>query len=88
MSKSVPFEVRQIKAARQLLNWTQEVLSQKSGVPISTLRRVESSTDKIRGKYENIEKIFSALREGDENFSIEFMNSGEPGVRLRKKEFN
>ncbi|MCF6216196.1 MAG: helix-turn-helix domain-containing protein [Emcibacter sp.] len=84
MAKFIPLEVRLIKAARQLLNWTQETLSLKSGVPISTLRRIESSTEKVRGSYENIEKLYAALRRGDDNYSLEFLNDGEPGVRLKK----
>jgi transcriptional regulator with XRE-family HTH domain len=33
--------VQQIRAARQLLGWRQEVLAQRAGIGISTLRRAE-----------------------------------------------
>lgn len=48
-----------VKAARQLLRWSQELLSKESGVGLATVRRFESGT-RIREAL--LEKLFATLR--------------------------
>lgn len=76
--------VRQLKAARALLGWTQLDLATKAGLSRPTIERLEEAdgpVDRpIGGQKETADKIVTAL----ERASIEFLNHGEPGVRLRK----
>jgi len=73
-----------IKAARALLGWKQDVLADRAGVSINTVRRLES-IDNWEEKWGSssvnmIKKIQAAF----ESANIEFLNDGEPGVRLKK----
>lgn len=73
--------VRQVKAARALLGWTQDQLAERSGVSKPTIKRLEASDDELGGHAETRDKIREALeREG-----IVFIpeNGGGAGVRLR-----
>ena len=76
--------IRQIKAARSLLGWSQDDLAVHSGVSKPTIGRLESddAADAIGGRRETGEKLVAAL----ENAGIQFIaeNGGGPGVRLRK----
>lgn len=54
-------KTRQMRAARALLGWSQEDLSAKSGVSISTVRRLEASDGDLGGKSETVEKMVGAL---------------------------
>jgi transcriptional regulator with XRE-family HTH domain len=70
---------RQIKAARSLLGWEQYDLATRSGVAISTIRRLEGFKDARLGAHvETITKI----RQAFEAAGIEFLGSPGPGVRL------
>jgi transcriptional regulator with XRE-family HTH domain len=70
---------RHVKAARALLAWSQADLAEASGVSEPTIKRLEAFDGPIGGRENTAEKIRSALeREG-----IEFLDDGEPGVRLR-----
>jgi transcriptional regulator with XRE-family HTH domain len=71
---------RQIKAARSLLGWEQHELALRSGVAISTIRRLEGlKGGPISAHFETIEKIRCAF----EKAGIEFIGNPGPGVRLR-----
>lgn len=72
--------VRQVKAARALLGWSQEDLAQASRVSKPTIARLESSEGEIGGYSDTREKLLSALHAA----GVEFTNGDAPGVRLRK----
>jgi|HubBroStandDraft_4_1064222.scaffolds.fasta_scaffold2766717_1 transcriptional regulator with XRE-family HTH domain len=77
--------VRQIKAARALLGWSQVELAEKSGVSKPTIERIESPDDgPIDSRHAKGEQVESALRTA----GIEFLNDGEIiGVTLANKKF-
>ncbi|MBB4272343.1 helix-turn-helix domain-containing protein [Rhizobium mongolense] len=74
----------QIRAARALLNWSQAELVDKTGLSMTTIRRMED--DKIgpeRSSAGNVETVTRALEEA----GVLFLAAGEataggPGVRL------
>ena len=74
--------VRQVKAARALLGWSQADLAEMSGVSEPTIARLESAEGDLGGREGTAEKIRKAI----ENAGIEFIdeNGGGPGLRLRK----
>jgi predicted transcriptional regulator len=74
--------VRQIKAARALLAWSQDDLAAAADVSIPTIKRLEAQDGPLRGRSETGKKMISAL----EIAGVEFLdeNGGGPGVRLRK----
>ncbi|HEY8006031.1 MAG TPA: helix-turn-helix transcriptional regulator [Methylocella sp.] len=74
--------IKQIKAARELLGWSQEAMAEASGVSIPTIKRLEAAGDELGGRPETGDKIISALVKGGVEFIAE--NGGGPGVRLRK----
>lgn len=71
----------QIQAARALLRWSQQELSERADVPVPTLKRVEGMRGTVRGTYETVTKIVGALRAA----GIVFTNGGEPGVKLKAR---
>lgn len=73
--------VRQIKAARALLGWSQDDLAARSGVSQPTIKRLEAEGGELGGREETGEKMRRAL----EKAGVEFTNGDAPGVRLRKK---
>jgi predicted transcriptional regulator len=75
--------IRQVKAARSLLAWSQEDLAGAADVSIPTIKRLEAQDGPLGGRDETGIKIRSAL----ESAGIEFIeeNGGGPGVRLRKR---
>jgi transcriptional regulator with XRE-family HTH domain len=72
--------IRQIKAARALIGWSQEDIARISGVSIPTIKRLEATEGPIGGRVETGERIVAAL----EAAGVEFTNGKRPGVRLRK----
>jgi transcriptional regulator with XRE-family HTH domain len=74
--------IRQVKAARELLAWSQETLAAESGVSLPTVQRLEAKDGELGGRDETREKIRASL----ENAGVEFIdpNDGGPGVRLAK----
>jgi predicted transcriptional regulator len=76
--------IRQVKAARALLGWSQEDLAHHSSVSEPTVARLESLDGQIAGRPNTAKKITGALEEA----GIEFIgeNGGGPGVRLRKRQ--
>jgi len=75
--------IRQIKAARALLAWSQADLAEASGVSEPTIARLESQDGPIGGRADTGEKIVSALEKAGCEFIPE--NGGGAGVRLRKR---
>jgi len=83
MMKSMPkVSIRQIKAARALLSWSQEQLAEAALVSIPTIKRLEANDGPLGGRSQTGERIRSALQSA----GVEFIddNGGGPGVRLRK----
>jgi predicted transcriptional regulator len=74
--------IRQIKAARALLAWSQEQLASAADVSIPTIKRLEAHDGPLGGRSETGAKIKQAL----EKAGVEFLdeNGGGPGVRMRK----
>jgi len=75
--------IRQVKAARSLLAWSQEELAAAADVSVPTIKRLEARDGPLGGRDETGMKICSAL----ESAGIQFIdeNGGGPGVRLRKR---
>lgn len=75
--------IRQIKAARSLLAWSQSDLAQSSKVSEPTIKRLESQDGELGGRADTGEKIIDALERAGVIFVDE--NGEGHGVRLRKK---
>jgi predicted transcriptional regulator len=74
--------VRQIKAARALLGWSQGDLARHSTVSEPTIARLESTDGELGGRAGTVTKIIEAIEKAGIDFIGE--NGGGPGVRLRK----
>lgn len=74
--------IRQVKAARALLAWSQHDLANASGVSYPTIARLEKHDGDLGGRASTISAIRTAL----ETSGVEFIekNGGGEGVRLRK----
>ena len=72
----------QCRAARGLLDWTQEDLAEAAHIGIATLRQFE------RGHAESRQATLAVLRRALEDAGVEFINEngGGPGVRHRKRQ--
>ena len=73
----------QLRAARALIGWNQLELAEKSGVGISTIRRLEAQQGVLRGMSDTIWKLRKTLEEAEIIF-IDGEESTGPGVRLSK----
>jgi transcriptional regulator with XRE-family HTH domain len=72
----------QLKAARALLDLEQAALASLAGVNINTIRNLEGSKgDPIKGHNQTVVAVQQAL----EAAGIEFLNHGQPGVRLKPR---
>ena len=71
--------IRQVKAARALLGWSQKDLAGASGVSEATIKRLEAGQGDLGGRQATVDAIRAALESG----GIEFTNRDQPGVRLR-----
>jgi predicted transcriptional regulator len=74
--------IRQIKAARALLGWSQDDLARAADVSAPTIKRLEASDGPLGGRDETVEKILSAIFSAGVEFIDE--NGAGEGVRLRK----
>lgn len=75
--------IRQVKAARALLGWSQDDLAAASGVSVPTIARLESvDSDGIGGRATTADAIRAALEAAGVVFIPE--NGGGAGVRLAK----
>lgn len=75
--------IRQLKAARALLGWSQEDLAGAANVSLPTIKRLEARDGLLGGRDDTGSKIRSALEASGVEFIAE--NGGGPGVRLRKR---
>jgi predicted transcriptional regulator len=75
--------IRQLKAARNLIGWSQEDLAAAADVSLPTIKRLEAKEGPMGGRLATTQKIKVSL----EKAGIEFIdeNGGGPGVRLRKR---
>ena len=83
---SIPkVSIRQIKAARSMLDWSQADLAAKSGVSEPTIKRLEAAKgDEIGGRDQTASAIRGALEAAGVVFLAEGdVSEGGPGVRLR-----
>jgi len=74
----MPLLSEQIRAGRNLIRMTQEDLSARSGVPLSTVKRIESNRGPASGKHSTVDALRAAL----EDAGIEFIDGEQPGVRF------
>jgi predicted transcriptional regulator len=78
---SIPkVSIRQIKAARALLGWSQENLAAMADVSVPTVKRLEAADGLLGGREQTGIKLRNAL----ERAGIEFTNGSRPGVRLHR----
>ncbi|OSI70493.1 helix-turn-helix domain-containing protein [Bradyrhizobium canariense] len=78
------FSVRQVKAARALLAWSQGDLAEASGVSEPTIARLESEdAEQVGGRAETSAKLKAALEKAGVEFIPE--NGGGAGVRMKKR---
>ena len=75
--------IRQVKAARELLAWSQDQLAEKAGVSVPTIKRLEATDGLLGGRAETVNKIRTALESSGVVFIEE--NGGGLGVRLRQR---
>ncbi|WFU44194.1 helix-turn-helix transcriptional regulator [Bradyrhizobium sp. CB82] len=75
--------VRQLKAARVLLAWSQGDLAQASGISEPTIARLESTDGPVRGRPDTAAALVGALEKAGVEFIPE--NGGGAGVRMRKR---
>ena len=71
----------QCRAARGLLDWSQQALAENAGVGVVTIRQLEA------GLHEPRRATLDVVRRCLEAAGVEFIeeNGGGPGVRLRKR---
>jgi predicted transcriptional regulator len=74
--------IRQIKAARALLDWSQEKLAVAAEISVPTIKRLEAEDGPLGGRGQTVEKILKSMEAAGVEFIDE--NGGGPGVRLRK----
>src|SRR5882762_747286 len=75
--------IRQIKAARALIGWSQDDLAKHSGVSAPTVKRLEAADGEIGGRAETGESPVSAL--GEAGVEVIPEDGGGAGVRLAKR---
>lgn len=75
--------IRQVKAARALLGWSQDELASRSGVAVPTVKRLEAGEGDLGGRATTSARLVEALEAAGVLF-IEPNGEG-PGVRLRKE---
>jgi hypothetical protein len=81
---SIPkVSIRQVKAARELLGWSQKALAHHSGLSEATIKRLEARDGELGGREESRFGVVGSLRDAGIDFIAE--NGGGPGVRLRKR---
>lgn len=73
----------QLKAARSLVGMEQSDLAERAGVSVNTVRKMEwRGAETLTSGLDTIKRVQAAL----EGVGVEFLNHGQPGVRLAKKE--
>jgi transcriptional regulator with XRE-family HTH domain len=85
MDEDTELKAGQIRAARALLNWAQKDLVERSGLSLTTIRRMEDeSIGPGRSASDNVQTV-KAVLEGAGILFIE-KNGNGPGVRMRDRE--
>jgi transcriptional regulator with XRE-family HTH domain len=77
VTEKMSFTAAQCRAARGLLGWSQAELAASSTVATKTLADFE------RGARVPYERTLADIRRTLESAGIEFLNHGQPGVRMR-----
>lgn len=80
--------IRQVKAARALLDWSQKELADASGVSEPTIKRLEAADaeSSLGGRAETAQRIVDCLiRAGAEFIDGTYTGDGGQGVRLKSK---
>lgn len=75
-------DAEQMRAARALLRWSQQDLSDKCGVSVPTVKRLEAMEGELTGHLNTIRAIEASFVEAGVMFIPE--NGGGAGVRLAK----
>ena len=75
------FTSYQLRAARAILRWSLEDLSEKTGIGTTTLKRFESGDGVPNGQMRN----FATIRQVLEGEGIEFIGTPESGAGVRWK---
>lgn len=75
--------IRQVKAARALLGWSQRDLADASGISEPTVKRLEASDGELGGRAGTADAIRSCIEAAGVEFIPE--NGGGAGVRLAKR---
>ena len=75
--------IRQIKAARALIGWSQDDLADKAGISVPTIKRLEAAEGDIGGRAETGAALVAALEKAGVEFIAE--NGGGAGVRMKKR---
>ncbi|MCK1518499.1 helix-turn-helix domain-containing protein [Bradyrhizobium sp. 190] len=82
---SIPkVSIRQVKAARALLGWTQDDLAAAAGISRPTIKRLEASDGPLGGRTETGDRITQALHAAGVEFIDENGGGGGAGVRLKR----
>jgi hypothetical protein len=63
------------------VGWTQSELTRRAKVALGTLRRMEESNGPVGSRTDSLFKVVAAL----EKNGVEFLDGGQPGVRLRRQ---
>lgn len=72
---------RHLRAARALLNWTQQDAAAKAKVAAGTLKRMEAGDGPVFSRTETLLRIQLMF----EKAGIEFLNDDHPGVRFHHR---
>ncbi|GLR49904.1 helix-turn-helix domain-containing protein [Shinella yambaruensis] len=75
-------DAEQMRAARALLRWSQQELSDQCGVSVPTIKRLEAMEGELTGHLNTIRAIERTLIEAGVTFIPE--NGGGAGVRLAR----
>jgi len=71
----------QLRAARALVDMDQTTLASQSGISANTISTMEKKgAGVLTSGYDTIRKLMTVLEEA----GVEFLNHGQPGVRLAK----
>lgn len=82
MPSILKVSIRQLKAARALLGWSQADLARHSNVSEPTVKRLEAADGDLGGRADTADKIINALEAAGVIFIAS--NGDGPGVRLRR----
>jgi transcriptional regulator with XRE-family HTH domain len=75
--------IRQLKAARALLGWSQEDLASATGISIATIRRLEAKDGPLGGRTETVEKLRRTLENAGIVFIFSLRSSAGMGVAYK-----